>query len=156
MDAILNWKGGMVFEGAGPSGFIQRMDTDASAGGVNSGARPMEMIALGLAGCTSMDVVSILQKKKQAVTDIQIHFHGERAGEHPKVFTRASLEFHFHGKELDEAAVRRAIELSVGKYCPAYAMLTKAFPIQTLYKIFDADSKALLNEGELVLQTTGA
>jgi putative redox protein len=150
MDVRLNWKGKMTFEGAGPSGFTQRLDSDSSAGGDNSGARPMEFVAIGLAGCTAMDVISILSKKKQVVKDFQVYFHGNRAEEHPKVFTDSVIEYQFYGSNVDEAAVVRAIELSAEKYCPAQAMLGKAFPIRLIYKIFDADSKTLLKEGEYV------
>lgn len=150
MDVTLSWRGRMTFEGVGPSGFAQRLDTDQSAGGDDSGARPMEFIAMGLAGCTAMDVISILSKKQQVVTDFQVHFHGDRANEHPKVFTRSVIEYHIYGTNVDEAAVIRAIELSAEKYCPAQAMLEKAFPIQLTYKIFDSDSKQLLKTGEYI------
>jgi putative redox protein len=153
MDLRLNWKGKMAFEGAGPSGFNQRLDADQSSGGEGSGARPMELIAMGLAGCTAMDVISILSKKKQAITDFQVDFHGERAEAHPKVFTAAVIEYHIHGTDVDEAAVLRAIELSAEKYCPAQSMLAKAFPIRLVYKIFDANTKTLLKEGEYVQKT---
>jgi putative redox protein len=142
MEIKLNWNGGMSFEGAGDSGFVQKMD------GENNAARPMEFIALGLAGCTGMDVISILQKKKQPVTNFQVLLHAERAEEHPKVFSRAIIEYLVTGKDVDEAALLRAIELSAEKYCPAQAMLSKAFPIQTIYKIFDEDGKTVLREGE--------
>ena len=79
MDVILNWKGRMLFEGVGGSGFVQKLDTDTSVGGDDSGARPMEFIALGLAGCTAMDVISILQKKKQPVSDFKVQLHADRA-----------------------------------------------------------------------------
>ncbi len=148
MDAILNWRGKMTFEGAGATGFTQRMDADESSGGDNSGARPMEMIALGLAGCTAMDIISVLAKKRQAIKDFQVNFHSERASEHPKVFTAATLEYVFYGENVDEAAVIRAIQLSAEKYCPAQAMLSKAFPIRLTYKIYDAQTKALVKEGE--------
>ena len=148
MDVMLNWRGRMTFEGVGPSGFTQRLDSDTAAGGDNSGARPMEMIAIGLAGCTAMDVISILSKKQQKVADFQVKFHGDRAKEHPKVFTDSVIEYQVYGTNLDEAALVRAIELSAEKYCPAQAMLSKAFPIRLTYKIFDAESKTLLKEGE--------
>lgn len=148
MDVKLNWRGRMTFEGARPSGFIQRLDTDQASGGDDSGARPMEMIALGLAGCTAMDVIAILSKKKQNVTDFKVEFHGDREVEHPKVFTSSVIEYQVYGANVDETAVVRAIELSSEKYCPAQAMLSKAFPIRLTYKIFDADTKALLKEGE--------
>lgn len=148
MDVTLNWQGKMAFEGAGPSGFAQRLDSDTSAGGDNSGARPMEMIAIGLAGCTAMDVISILSKKQQKVADFQIKFHAERASDHPKVFTDSVIEYHVYGTDIDEKSLVRAIELSAEKYCPAQAMLSKAFPIRLIYKIFDAETKSLLKEGE--------
>lgn len=150
MEVTLNWKGKMAFEGAGDSGFPQKMDSDESVGGENSAARPMEFIALGLAGCTGMDVISILQKKKQPVSDFQVKVHAGRAQEHPKVFTSAVIEYLISGSGVDEAAVLRAIELSTEKYCPAQAMLGKAFPMRLVYKIFDDDGKALLKEGEYV------
>ncbi|MBK9601396.1 MAG: OsmC family protein [Anaerolineales bacterium] len=147
MDVILNWKGRMLFEGVGGSGFVQKLDTDASVGGDDSGARPMEFIALGLAGCTAMDVISILQKKKQPVSDFKVQLHAERADEHPKVFTEAVIEYLVTGSDVDEAALLRAIELSAEKYCPAQAMLSKAFPIRMTYKILN-DSGEVINEGE--------
>jgi putative redox protein len=147
MDVKLNWKGKMSFEGAGDSGFAQKMDTDSSVGGDNDGARPMEFIALGLAGCTAMDVISILKKKKQDVKDFQVKLHAETADEHPKVFTRAVIEYLVTGSNVDAAAVLRAIELSADRYCPAQAMLAKAFPIALIYKIFDESGKQV-NEGE--------
>jgi len=147
MDIILNWKGKMAFEGVGDSGFTQRMDTDA-AGGENTGARPMEFIALGLAGCTAMDVISIMQKKKQPIADFQVQVHAQRADEHPKVFTGAVIEYRVTGRDVDESSLLRAIELSAEKYCPAQAMLSKAFPMQLVYKIVDEDGETLLKQGE--------
>lgn len=146
MDVTMTWQGGMAFDGVVPSGFLHRLDADESVGGGNSGARPMELIAMGLAGCTAMDVISILQKKRQAVTDFQVLFHGDRAREHPKVFTQAVIEFQVYGTDVDETALLRAIELSAQNYCPAQAMLEKAFPIRLRYKIFSED-RLLLREG---------
>jgi putative redox protein len=147
MDVILNWKGKMAFEGQSDSGFTQRMDTDA-AGGENTGARPMEFIALGLAGCTAMDVISIMQKKKQPITDFQVQVHAQRANEHPKVFTGAVIEYRVTGRDVDESSLLRAIELSAEKYCPAQAMLGKAFPMQLVYMIFAEDGITLVKQGE--------
>lgn len=147
MDVTLNWKGKMAFEGQSDSGFTQRMDSDA-AGGEGNGARPMEFIALGLAGCTAMDVISILQKKKQPVADFQVQIHLQRADEHPKVFTGAVIEYLVTGKEVDESSLLRAIALSADKYCPAQAMLGRLFPIQLTYKIFDEDGKTMLKQGQ--------
>jgi putative redox protein len=148
MDVLLNWKGGMSFEGAGDSGFVQKLDAEEAVGGGNSAARPMEFIALGLAGCTAMDVISILRKKKQPVTDFKIMLHVDRAEEHPKVFSRAVIEYLVTGGNVDEAALLRAIELSAEKYCPAQAMLSKAFPMKLIYKILGEDGITVLKEGE--------
>lgn len=149
MDATIEWKGRMAFEGAANSGFVHRMDTEESVGGENSAGRPMEFIALGLAGCTAMDVISILQKKQQRVTDFKVKFHGDRAREHPRVFTQAVIEYLVTGRSVDESALVRAIELSAEKYCPAQTMLAKAFPIELRYRIFDDDG-AQIAEGVCV------
>jgi len=152
MEVVLNWKGKMSFEGAGESGFVQKMDSDLSVGGENSAARPMELIVLGLAGCTGMDVISILQKKKQPVAGFQIQIHAERANEHPKVISSAVIEYLVTGRDVDEAALLRAIELSAEKYCPAQAMFSKVFPMKLIYKIFDEDGKTLVKQGEYVVK----
>ncbi len=155
MDVTLEWKGKLLFEGAADSGFVQRMDSAESVGGDNSAGRPMEFIAMGLAGCTSMDVISILRKKQQDVQDFQIKVHFERAAEHPKVFTSAVMEYQVTGNDVDEMALRRAIALSVEKYCPAYAMLSKVFPIALRYIIFDLDGRKK-REGTYEPETAGA
>lgn len=155
MKVSINWLGKMAFEGAGDSGFVQKMDSDTSVGGENSASRPMEFIALGLAGCTAMDVISILQKKKQPVVEFQVKVDVKRAKEHPQVFTQAVIEYQVTGRGADEAAVLRAIELSVEKYCPAHAMLIKAFPMRYIYKILDEDSRVVLKEGEYIKEQAG-
>lgn len=154
MDVKINWKGKMAFEGASDSGFAQKMDSDLSAGGENSAIRPMELIAFGLAGCTGMDVISILQKKRQPVVDFQVMVHLERAEEHPKVFSNAVIEYLVTGKNVEKAALLRAIELSAEKYCPAQAMLGKAFPMQLKYQIFDDDGSAMVSEGVFIPKPT--
>lgn len=148
MEVVLNWKGKMAFEGKSDTGFVQKMDADTTVGGENSAARPMEFIAIGLAGCTAMDVISILQKKKQPVKDFRVQIHAPRADEHPKVFTSAVIEYLVAGRDVDEAALLRAIGLSAEKYCPAQAMLSKAFPMQLVYKILDDDGETVLKQGE--------
>jgi putative redox protein len=146
VDVKIDWKGHRRFDGLSDSGFTQKLDASEANGGENSAARPMEYIAFGLVGCTAMDVISILQKKQQQVTDFQVKMHANRASEHPRVFTNAVIEYLVTGKDVNEAAVLRAIELSVEKYCPVYAMLSKAFPIELHYKIFD-ELHGLLKEG---------
>jgi putative redox protein len=131
MKANVIWKGNMAFAGETDS------DADSTVGGTNSGARPMEMIALGLAGCTAMDVISILRKKQQEVAGFEVRVDAPRAEEHPKVFTSAIITYIVRGNNIDEAAVLRAIELTSTKYCPAQAMLGQAFPINLQYEIYE-------------------
>jgi putative redox protein len=102
-----------------------------------TGPRPMELLLLGLAGCTAMDVVSILQKKRQPFTGLEVKVAAERADEHPKVYTRIQLEYVVRGNGVSPEAVERAIELSETKYCPAAAMLGKTAEISTSYKIVE-------------------
>ncbi len=153
MEVILNWKNKMAFQGAADSGFQQNMDADESVGGENSAGRPMEFIAMGLAGCTGMDVISILQKKKQAVSNFQVKVHTEKAADHPKVFTSAVIEYIVKGEKISEEAVLRAIQLSAEKYCPAQAMLSKAFPMKLMYRIFD-ENGAQVKAGEYIEKKT--
>lgn len=135
MEAKVTWKGRMSFDGSADSGFNIALGTDPGVGGDNDGSRPMELIAIGLAGCTAMDVISILQKKRQAVTAFETQVHAARAEEHPKVFTHIVVEYLIEGREIDPAAVERAIELSETKYCPAQAMLAQAVKIEHRYTI---------------------
>jgi putative redox protein len=131
MDGKLVWKSGLSFNGLTDSGFTVPMDASVDHGGANDGARPMELILLSLGGCTAMDVISILQKKRQEVTNFEILLHADRSSDHPKVFTDITVEFVVTGHNLDEEAVKRAVELSETKYCSANAMLSKSVPIHT-------------------------
>ncbi len=137
MKATVHWKQGMIFVGAANSGFSVQMDAGTSAGGNNSGVRPMEMIALGLAGCTAMDVLSILQKKRQTITQFDVQVDADLSVEHPRVFTHAIITYMVTGKNVDESALLRAMELSVTKYCPVQAMLEQAFPMDMCYEIYE-------------------
>ena len=138
LDAKVTWKSRLSFDGTGKSGFVLPLGTDPSVGGDNDGFRPMELIAIGLAGCTAMDVISILQKKRQDVTGFETLVFTERSQEHPKVFTHVKIEYQIEGHQVDPAAVARAIELSATKYCPAQAMLAKAVEIEHSYLIKEA------------------
>ena len=131
MDAKVNWKGRMTFNATADSGFNVVLGTDPGVGGDNDGFRPMEMIAVGLAGCTAMDVISILQKKRQDVTAFETQVHADRAAEHPKVYTEITMEYIVtgHGVELD--ALERAVELSESKYCSVNGMLKQSVKINT-------------------------
>lgn len=139
MKATVQWKEKMVFVGMPASGFPVQMDADASFGGSNRGVQPMEMIALGLAGCTAMDVLTILQKKRQQVSKFEVKVDAPRSPDYPKVFTRALITYLVTGTSIDESAVLRAIELSATKYCPAQFMLAQAFPMELRYEIYEED-----------------
>ncbi len=153
MDSIVIWQGRLSFNGTADSGFVVPLGTELSAGGDNDGVRPMELFAIGLAGCTAMDVISILQKKRMDVTAFEVTTHIERAPEHPKVFTHAVLEYMVSGHAVEEAAVVRAIELSASRYCPAQAMLGKLFPIEMKYRIYEEQAggeRKLVKSGEYI------
>jgi putative redox protein len=157
MDVTVTWSQGLTFSGTAPSGFVVPLGTDPSLGGADDGFRPLELLAVSLAGCTAMDVMSILRKKQEQVTGFDVRFHGRRQAEHPKVFASARLVYKVTGRDVSEASVRRAIELSVTKYCPAYAMLARAFPIETIYEIFSdlGDGKTeLIVEGVYQQETS--
>lgn len=137
MKATVTWKDNMTFAGMPDSGFPVQMDADESFGGTQQGVQPMEMVALGLAGCTAMDVLSILRKKRQQVTHFEVRVDAPRSPEHPKVFTRARITYDVTGKQVNEEAVLRSIELSMTKYCPVQAMLSQAFPMELGYEIYE-------------------
>ncbi len=129
MGAKVTWKQKMAFTGQASSGFSLPIDTSVEQGGENSGFRPMELLLVGLGGCTAMDVISILEKKRQKVTRFEVNVDGVRASEHPRVYTEITLEYVLAGENLDPTAVERAVELSETKYCSANAMLSKTAKI---------------------------
>ena len=138
MDATVLWKKGLSFSGTGhTSGFTLPLGADPKVGGENDGFRPTELVLVGLAGCTAMDVISILAKKKQDVTAIEVKAHGERAAEDPKRFTSFLLEYVISGKGIDPAAVQRAVELSETKYCSVMATLRFAGPVERKITILE-------------------
>jgi len=147
MDAKVTWKDGMTFTGTADTGFEVPLGADSSVGGANDGFRPLELMAVSLAGCTAMDVISIVRKKKQDVASFEVKVHADQQGEHPHVFTQIVIEYHFSGTSIDEAAVLRAIELSSTKYCPAQSMLGQVVPMQMKYFIREAASGELVKEG---------
>ncbi len=130
-------KEGMHFVGE-IDGF--RLDTDAerSVGGVGAGPQPLRYLLLSLAGCTAMDVISILRKKRQEVMDLTVDVRGSRVDEHPRVYDRIEVIYRVRGKGVDPKAVERAIELSETRYCPVIAMLGKAAEISSRYEIEEA------------------
>lgn len=138
MDANVTWKGRLSFIGTADTGFSLPLGAETAVGGDNDGFRPMELILLGLAGCTAMDVISILMKKRQQVTAFEVRVKAQRALEHPRVFTEVHIEYHITGYKVDADAIERAIELSETQYCPAQAMLSKIMPIQHTYFVKEA------------------
>jgi len=130
MDAKVVWKQKMSFDGSSDSGFTVPLGTSPAVGGDDDGFRPLELIAIGLAGCTAMDVVSILKKKRQEITAFEVLVHADRAADHPKVFTRIVIEYIISGNDLSEDAVNRAVQLSEEKYCPAQAMFKEIMPME--------------------------
>lgn len=150
MKATVQWKENMTFIGTPDSGFPVQMDADPSFGGTDQGVRPMEMIALGLAGCTGMDVISILRKKRQLVTQFEVRVNAPRSADHPKVFTSALITYVVTGTNVEEAAVLRSIELSMTKYCPVQVMLAYAFPMELHYEIYEEEpdgGRRLISQG---------
>lgn len=149
MHAKVTWQENMAFTGTADSGFNIQLDSKKEVGGEDRGFIPMELMAISLAGCTAMDVISILRKKRQDVTDFEVHVNAPRAAEHPKVFTNATVDYLITGHNVDEKAVVRAIQLSAENYCPAQAMLGKIMPIDLRYQIFEerGGEKQLMAEG---------
>lgn len=139
MRAKVIWNGDMSFTGTADSGFTLPLDAYSTAGGHEAGFRPTELIAIGLAGCTGMDVISILKKKRQDVTAFEVHAKVLRAEEHPKVFTHIELEYIVTGRDVDPAAVERAVQLSEERYCPSIAMLRKAAEITRKITLLQAE-----------------
>jgi len=139
MHVALNWKDGVSFKGQAPgSGYSLDLSNDPDSGGAGDGFRPMELMALGLGGCTGIDVISILQKKRQEVSAFEVRVNTQRKEEHPRVWTNVLIEYVVTGKDIDPAAVERAIELSREKYCPAQNMLKAAVRIESRYEIIPA------------------
>ncbi len=135
MNTRVKWLENMTFVGESPSGHSVVMDGPPEAGGRNLGVRPMEMILLGLGGCASFDVVSMLKKSKQDLVDCEVEITAERADEEPKVFTKIHLHFIISGNDLSDKRVARAIELSAEKYCSASIMLGKTAVVTHDYEL---------------------
>lgn len=151
MDARVTWHGGMTLTGTADTGFTVPMGASEAVGGANDGFRPIELLAVSLAGCTAMDVISIMRKKRQDVVAFEVGVTAERADEHPKVFTQATITYDVTGRDISESALVRSIGLSAKTYCPVQAMLAKATPLRLTYRIFEgesADSRTLVTSGE--------
>ncbi len=137
MKATIKWVDGVSFVGESESGHAVVLDGPPDAGGRNIGMRPMEMVLVGMGGCTAFDVVSILHKARQTVTDCRVELSAARADEIPKVFTRIHVHFIVTGRGLKPAQVERAVKLSAEKYCSASLMLGKTAEITHDFEVVD-------------------
>ncbi len=135
MKVCIKWIESAMFVGESGSGHAVVMDGPPEGGGRNMGFRPMEMLLLGLGGCSTYDVVHILKKSRQSVTDCKLDISAERADSDPKVFTKIHMHFVVSGNDLKESMVRRAVDLSAEKYCSASIMLAKAVEISHDFEI---------------------
>lgn len=127
------WEGNLRFRSTGPSGHSVVIDADRDHGGTDQGPRPMELLLHGLAGCTGMDIVLILQRMRVPLEGLSIQVEAERAEDHPRSFTKIHLHYRFAGTNLPEDKVRRVVGLSVEKYCSASASI--AAPIVVTFEV---------------------
>ena len=137
MKARIKWLDHMSFIGESESGHSVVMDGSPEVGGRNLAARPMEMVLLGMGGCTAFDVVMILQRARQPITDCIIELTAERADEAPKVFTKIHAHYIVRGKGLSEKQVEKAVTLSAEKYCSVSIMLGKTAILTHDYEIVE-------------------
>ena len=141
MKAIVSWDENLKFTGVADSGFAVKMDTKKDSGGDDSAVRPTELLAMSVGGCTAMDVISILQKKRQDVTGFEVIVTTERALEHPRKFLGMTIEYIVTGHNVDLEAVERAVQLSEDKYCSV---------INTLKGNVEFKTKIVVKEPETV------
>ena len=137
IEAKATYVDGLQFVGEAASGHAIVMDGDKEVGGRNTGARPMELLLIGLGGCSGMDVVSILKKKKQEINGVEIKVKGEKAENYPKKFTDIDIEFIVRGRNVSDDAVKRAVELSMEKYCSVKATLEGSAKVTWSHKIIE-------------------
>jgi len=123
--AKISWVDGALFIAEAGSGHTLTMDGAADVGGRNLAARPMEVMLIGMGGCTAIDVVSMLRKQRQDIEGVEISLVAERAEDHPKVFTEVKLVYTVRGRKLSRPLIERAVSLSDEKYCSATAMFKK-------------------------------
>ena len=123
MKTRVTWLEDMTYVAQSPSGHAVVLDGPPELGGHNLGPRPMEMLLMGMGGCTAIDVVSMLKKQRQDIEGVEVSLVAERADDHPKVFTSVKLVYTVRGRKLNKALVERAVSLSDEKYCSATAMV---------------------------------
>ena len=139
MKVSIKWIDGVSFVGESETGHAVVLDGAPENGGRNIGMRPMEMLLIGMGGCTSFDVVTILKKSRQPISDCVAHITATRADEVPKVFTKIHVHFVVTGDHLNESQVERAVKLSAEKYCSASIMLGKVCEITHGFEILQTN-----------------
>jgi putative redox protein len=139
MKARVKWVEDLLFVGESGSGHTIVMDGPEELGGHGTGMRPMELLLLGMGGCTSFDMVQMLKKGRQDIRDCVVEIDSVRSDEIPKVFTKINVHYKVTGKDLKEAQVKRAVELSTQKYCSASIMLGETAEITHEYEIINVD-----------------
>jgi putative redox protein len=144
---------GMAFRATTPSGHALVLDSSPNVGGLERGPRPMELLLTSLGACTAMDVISILRKMRLDITFYSVGVGGSRASEHPRAFTSLTVEHVVSGHGLKLERVRHAVELSAREYCPAMAMLSKAAPIEVVFRVRD-DATGEEQSGSLTVDAT--
>ncbi|MDC0553314.1 OsmC family protein [Candidatus Pseudothioglobus singularis] len=137
MNISVNWVDGLLMVGKSDSGHTITMDGPPESGGENLGVRPMEILLLGVAGCTMIDVVTTLKKMRQELSHLETKINAERATDHPKVFTDIHIQFILKGQNLDEKKVDKAITLSAEKYCSASIMLGETATISHDFEVIE-------------------
>ena len=137
MNISVNWVDGLLMVGKSDSGHTITMDGPPESGGENLGVRPMEMLLLGVAGCTMIDVVTTLKKMRQDLSHLETKINADRATDHPKVFTDIHIKFILKGQNLDEKKVDKAITLSAEKYCSASIMLGETATITHDFEVVE-------------------
>ena len=134
-EANVRWAGKMAFIGKAGTNHLVPMDTTPEFGGDSSATKPLELLLIGLGGCTGMDIVSLFKKMRVDFSGIEMNITADRSEEHPNVYTRIGLEYVIYGPGVDEEKVRRAVELSQEKYCSVSAMLKKACPVSYTVRV---------------------
>ncbi|MDA8755784.1 OsmC family protein [Candidatus Pseudothioglobus singularis] len=137
MNISVNWVDGLLMVGKSDSGHTITMDGPPESGGENLGVRPMEMLLLGVAGCTMIDIVTTLKKMRQDLSHLETKINAKRATDHPKVFTDIHIQFILKGQNLDEKKVDKAITLSAEKYCSASIMLGETATITHDFEVIE-------------------
>ena len=139
MKARVKWVEDLLFLGESGSGHTVVMDGPKELGGHDTGIRPMELLLLGMGGCTSFDMVQILKKARQDIRDCVVEIDSERSDDIPKIFTKINVHYKITGKNLKETQVKRAVELSTEKYCSATIMLGQMAEITHDYEIINVE-----------------